>query len=212
MFCIFHCSSGKLELNSVPVSAEDGKTMTELPVDSSFVLVVYVPQPRDLEIVRLLGWYRIPIRSAPKVVEVDYLAFYQPASFGDGHRWQIEHFAAMRGYELVQRTDLFRDEADHPRAQEEYFKMQVGALQSLPVPIQADKVKRLTFLYSTGALFRKAETVSDLVVSAGERKGLWRALRERASQADRYHTQDELDMELTPELLLLLGDFGKESS
>ena len=171
--------------------------MTELPADSSFVLVVFLPQPHDLEIVRLLGWYHIPIRSAPKVVEVDYLAFYQPASFGDGHRWQIEHFAALRGHELLRRADLFRDEADHPRAQEEYFKMQVGALQSLPTPILAGKVKRLTFLYTTGALFSKAETVSDLVVSADERKGLWRALRERASEADHYHTQEELDMELT---------------
>ncbi|MDX9864332.1 MAG: hypothetical protein RBT34_05945 [Anaerolineaceae bacterium] len=182
--------------------------MTELPADSSFVLVVFVPQPRDLEIVRLLGWYRIPMRSAPKVVEVDYLAFYQPASFGKDHRWQIEHFAALRGYELVRRADLFRDEADHPRAREEYFKMQVGALQTLPAAIQAGAVRRLTFLYTTGRLLRKAETVSDLVVSAEEREGLWRALRERASQADRYHTQDELEVELTPELLLLLGDFG----
>jgi hypothetical protein len=209
MICTLHCSSGKLECSDVFVRIEDGKTMTELPADSSFVLVVFVPQPRDLEIVRLLGWYRIPIRSAPKVVEVDYLAFYQPASFGDDHRWQIEQFAALRGYELVRRTDLFRDEADHPRAQEEYFKMQVGALQTLPTPILAGKVKRLTFLYTTGVLFRHAETVSDLVVSTDEREGLWRALRERASQGDRYHTQDELDMELTPELLLLLGDFGK---
>ena len=51
--------------------------MEEFPVDSSFVLVVFVPQPRDMEILRLLGWYRIPMRSAPKVLDVDYLAFYQ---------------------------------------------------------------------------------------------------------------------------------------
>lgn len=192
----------------MPAGIEDGKFMTKLPADSSFVLVVFVPQPRDMEIVRLLGWYRIPMRSAPKVVDVDYLAFYQPASFGKNQRWKIEHFAALRGHELVRRADLFRDEVDHPRAQEEYFKMQVGALQALPRPILAGNVRRLTFLYTTGALFRTAETVTDLVVSAEEREGLWRALRERASQADRYHTQDELDVELTPELLLLLGDFG----
>ncbi|MCD4673786.1 MAG: hypothetical protein K8R77_14070 [Anaerolineaceae bacterium] len=178
---------------------------------SSFILVVFVPQPRDLEIVRLLGWYRIPMRSAPKVIEVDYLAFYQPASFGKGHRWQIEQFAELRGYELVRRMDLFRDEMDHPRAQEEYFKMQVGAMQTLSRPILAEKFRRLTFLYTTGALFRKAQTVSDLVVSADERAGLWRALRERVSLANQYHTNDDLDFELTPELLLLLGDFGKIS-
>ena len=35
------------------------------------------------EIARLLGWYRIPLRTAPKVVAVDYLAFYQPSAFGE---------------------------------------------------------------------------------------------------------------------------------
>ncbi|MCX6066007.1 MAG: hypothetical protein NT121_09660 [Chloroflexi bacterium] len=44
---------------------------------TSLILVCLIPTPRDLEIARLLGWYRIPFRSAPKVVAVDYLAFYQ---------------------------------------------------------------------------------------------------------------------------------------
>lgn len=185
--------------------------MDSLPLDSSFMLVVFVPQPRDLEIARLLGWYRIPLRSAPKVIEVDYLAFYQPASFGKGHRWQIEHFAAVRGHELVRRADLFRDEVDHPRAQEEYFKMQLGALQTLERPIRADAWRRLTFLYTTGALFRDAHTLLDLVVSPEERESLWLALRERASQANQYHTNADLEMALSPELLAMLGDFGQLS-
>jgi len=50
---------------------------------SSLVLVCLLPSPRDLEIARLLGWYRIPFRTAPKVVTVDALAFYQPGSFGE---------------------------------------------------------------------------------------------------------------------------------
>jgi hypothetical protein len=183
--------------------------MDSLPFENSFILVVFVPQPRDLEIARLLGWYRIPLRSAPKVIEVDYLAFYQPASFGSDRRWQIEHFAALRGYELVRRVDLFRDEADHPRAQEEYFKMQLGALQTLPSPILAGDWRRLTFLYTTGALFRSAQTVRDLLVAEEDRERLWLALRERASQANQYQTDADLDWELSPELLAMLGDFGR---
>ena len=56
---------------------------------SSLILVCLIPTPRDLEIARLLGWYRIPLRTAPKVVTVDYLAFYQPSAFGE-HGGQIE--------------------------------------------------------------------------------------------------------------------------
>ena len=48
---------------------------------TSLILVAVLPTPRDLEIARVLGWYRIPFRTAPKVVAVDYLAFYQPGSF-----------------------------------------------------------------------------------------------------------------------------------
>ena len=44
---------------------------------TDLILVCLLPTPRDLEIARLLGWYRIPLRSAPKVVALDYLAFYQ---------------------------------------------------------------------------------------------------------------------------------------
>jgi hypothetical protein len=47
---------------------------------TDLILVCVLPTPRDLEIARLLGWYRIPLRTAPKVVAVDYLAFYQPAA------------------------------------------------------------------------------------------------------------------------------------
>ena len=61
--------------------------------ETALVLVGVVTSPRDLEIARLLGWYRIPFRSAPKVVWVDYLAFYQTSVFGEGHRWQIEAVA-----------------------------------------------------------------------------------------------------------------------
>jgi len=35
---------------------------------TSLVLVCLLPTPRDLEIARLFGWYRIPLRIASKVV------------------------------------------------------------------------------------------------------------------------------------------------
>jgi len=52
----------------------------------SLILVVLLNNQRDFEIARLLGWYRIPLRSAPKVIAVDYLAFYQTAAFGE-EKW-----------------------------------------------------------------------------------------------------------------------------
>ena len=157
---------------------------------TSLVLVCVLPTPRDLEIARLLGWYRIPMRTAPKVIDVDYLAFYQTAAFGESERWQVHYVAEVRGHELVSRLDLFRDEPNHPRAHEEYFKIQIGPLISLPAPILADQWRRLTFLYSTGAYLNTAQNLNELVVVSEDREVLWRSLRERAVQAGQYKTND----------------------
>ncbi len=94
-----------------------------MPVSpSSLILVAILKSPRDLEIARLLGWYRIPLRSAPKVVAVDYLAFYQTGAFEE-QKWAIQYVAPVRGHELCTRAELMRDEQDHPRAHEEYFSI-----------------------------------------------------------------------------------------
>ncbi|OGO38816.1 MAG: hypothetical protein A2W35_17495 [Chloroflexi bacterium RBG_16_57_11] len=87
-----------------------------LPSPTSLILVAIINDPRDLEIARVLGWYRIPLRSAPKVIAVDYLAFYQTAAFGDD-RWRIQYVAPVRGYELTTRSELMQDEPNHPHAQ-----------------------------------------------------------------------------------------------
>ena len=171
---------------------------------TSLVLVCLLPTPRDWEIARLLGWYRIPLRTAPKVVAVDYLAFYQPSAFGD-RGGQIEYVAPVKGHELTTRGELLKDEADHPRTREEYYKIQLGGLEKLKEPIKSEKWKRITFLYTTGEYLLQAKTLNDLVVDGDERQLLWRSLRERAENEQLYKT-DLPDVDLPPEVLIsLLG-------
>ena len=171
---------------------------------TDLVLVAFLPTPRDLEIARLLGWYRIPLRTAPKVVAVDYLAFYQPSTFGE-RGGQVEYVAAVRGHELTTRAELLRDEADHPRAKEEYYKIQIGGLEILEDPVVAEKWKRVTFLYTTGEYLLKAKTLNDLVVNGDERDLLWRSLRERAANEQLYKA-DLPGTDIPPDVLMkLLG-------
>jgi hypothetical protein len=171
---------------------------------TSLVIVSFLPTPRDLEIARLLGWYRIPLRTAPKVVAVDYLAFYQPAAFGE-RGGKIEFIAEVRGHELTTRGELLKDEADHPRAREEYYKIQIGGLERLKEPILAEKWKRITFLYTTGEYLLKAKTLNDLVVGGDERQILWHSLRERAENEQLYKA-DLPGEDIPPEVLkVLLG-------
>jgi hypothetical protein len=167
---------------------------------TSLVLVAVVNNPRDLDIARLLGWYRIPLRTAPKVVAVDYLAFYQTGTFGD-EKWQIHYIAPVQGHELTTRAELLKTEPDHPRANEEYYKIQIGELESLPKPILAETWRRITFLYTTGEYLITAKTVNDLVVQSDERQLLWQALRERAIQ--KYGSQDLAEIDLPDEVLAI---------
>jgi hypothetical protein len=154
--------------------------MAEIYPDD-LVLVAIINRPRDLEIARLLGWYRIPLGTAPKTVRVDWLAFYQTAAFGD-QRWAVRYVAPVRGFELTTRGELLQDEPDHKRAQEPYYKIQLGALKTLARPIPAGKWRRFTFLYTTGRRLMQAHELKDLrVPPSAEHDMLWRMIRERGA-------------------------------
>ena len=169
--------------------------------NTSLVLVAVINNPRDLEIARLLGWYRIPLRSAPKVIAVDFLAFYQTGAFSD-EKWRIQFIAPVGGHELTTREELLKTEPDHPRAREEYYKIQIGPLERLPQPIVAESWRRITFLYTTGEYLLTAKTINDLVVKSDERQLLWQALRERAIQ--NYELPEESQFDLPDEVLAVL--------
>ena len=183
--------------------------MTAFPKDTDIILVAVLPNPKDLDIARLLGWYRIPLKSSPKVISVDYLAFYQTGAFGEDDRWKIKIIAPVRGHELTTRRELFKDEPDHPRSSEEYYKIQLGPLQSLDRPIIADRWRRITFFYTTGELLRNAVTIRDLIVSGEERLLLWKSLRERAEKYGNGNTftADYKDWDL--DLISLISEWDK---
>jgi hypothetical protein len=154
--------------------------MDEIHPDD-LILVALMPELRDLEIARVLGWYRIPVQTAPKTIRVDWIAFYLPATFGD-EKWSIRYYAAVQGFELLKRRELLREDVDHPRSDEPYFKVQLGPLKKLDRPVVSDRWRRFTFLYTTGELLLQAREIKDLRVSSTEdRQRLWRIIRERES-------------------------------
>ena len=176
---------------------------------ASLVLVAVMTDPRDLEIARVFGWYRIPLKTAPKVIAVDYLAFYQTKAFGE-KKWSIQYIAAVRGHELTTRGQLLQDEQEHPRAKDEYFKIQLAPLEKLADPISSEKWHRLTFLYTTGEYLLKARKVEDLVVQSDERQILWKALRDRLLSSDSYRSEQVEDIPLDDAGLALLLGMGGE--
>lgn len=150
------------------------------PAPDDLVLVAILNRPRDLEIARTLGWYRIPLGTAPRTVRVDWLALYLPAAF-DGQRWSVRYLAAVRGIELLTRRELLYLETDHPRAAHPYYKLQLGPLMELDPPIPSRGWRRFSFLYTTGDRLYTATDLTQLRVPASRaREQLWRMLRDRA--------------------------------
>ena len=150
--------------------------------DEDLVLVAVVPSRRDLEIARVLGWYRIPLESAPKTVRVDWLALYQTSAFPEEERWAVRYVAQVLGHELLLRRELIHDEPDHPRADEPYYKLQLGKLYELSEAIPAGGWKRFTFLYTTGDRLLTASKLKDLTIPPSkEHERLWRMIRERSA-------------------------------
>ncbi len=146
------------------------------------VLVVFVPSPADFDIIRQNGWYRIPQKAAPKGFISEYFAFYFGQAFGK-EKWAIHYFAPRLGHELLYRRDLFPDALDHPRANEIYYKIQLGDIVKLNQPIVSLKWRRVTFLHTTMDRFLDAREINDLLIegeSYVDRK--FTTLREKNTQ------------------------------
>jgi len=152
--------------------------MHEIHADE-LVTVAVLRRPRDRDVARVLGWYRIPVGTAPKTLRVEWLACYQTAAFG-AERWSVRCTAPVRGIELVRRGELLLDEPGHPRADEPYFKVQLGPMLAMPHPILSARWRRFVFVYTTGDRLLTARDLTDLTIpTAPHRARLRRMLRDR---------------------------------
>lgn len=127
------------------------------------VLIAYVPRSADFEHIRRQGWYHIPQAHAPKGLHAEYIAFYFGRDFADD-KYAIHYFARNMGHELVRRCDLFPDQPGHPRANQLYYKLQIGPLQRRDQPILNLRWRRLLFAHTTWDRFRDAVEIGDLFV------------------------------------------------
>ncbi|TET51378.1 MAG: hypothetical protein E3J64_07000 [Anaerolineales bacterium] len=147
------------------------------------VLVAIMSRRRDFRIAQDEGWYRIPVRHAPaSTTEAAVLAFYFTRPFGD-EKWSIGWYAPVRGYELVSRRTLLPREPNHKRADERYYKMQLGPLVQLERPIPSLRWRRVTFIETSWDRFNAAEEINDLYASGAD--GLYVTLKDAGLNPER---------------------------
>ena len=168
------------------------------------VLVAIMNNRRDFERARDEGWYRIPRKHAPaSTTEATVLAFYFTRTF-EADKWTIRWYAAIRGHELVRRRDLFPDEADHPRANEPYYKLQLGPLMELELPIHSLRWRRITFIETTWDRFTAAEEINDLYASGAD--GLYVTLKDAGFFPEREFEIREGDRDYIVDLAIPCRD------
>ena len=143
------------------------------------VLVAVMNNAADLRRAASNGWYRIPQRRAPRRIAADYLAFYQTNAFrGSAEAQTVTYFAPTRRYQLLTRRDLLPEQLDHPRADDYYFRIDIGPLQQLDIPVPSATYRRITFIHTTLDRLLTARDVRDLYYKEDPFERLWHALRE----------------------------------
>jgi hypothetical protein len=143
------------------------------------VLVAVVNNAADLHRAATEGWYRIPQRRAPRRIGADYLAFYLTGSCGEptlAHT--IPYLAPTRRYQLLTRAELLPLENNHPRANDYYYRIELGGLEQLERPVPAQTYRRVTFIHTTLDRLLQAGDVLDLFRHNDPFEELWGALRE----------------------------------
>lgn len=142
------------------------------------VLVAVMNNPADLRRAASEGWYRIPQRRAPRRIGADYLAFYQTGAFrGQPEACTITYYAPIYRYRLLTRRELLPDQPDHPRAEEFYFRIDIGPLMRLDRPVPAAKLRRVTFIRTTLERLLTATDITDLFLDDEPFQALWNALQ-----------------------------------
>lgn len=134
--------------------------MAQKQAADKIVLVSVLKNKRDFDILSTERWYRIPAAHAPKH-QFDYLAFYQPASFGrQGKR--IQYYARVLDYRTVKRDELLLDEPNHPSAANDYLRIRVGKIRKLSRPVRNIIPRRISFGFTTLNRLLKSKDILEL--------------------------------------------------
>jgi len=166
------------------------------------VLVAVMSRAKDFEIARDQGWYRVPEHKATRGVFFEYLAFYFTSAFAN-LAWGVHYYARCLGYELLTRRDLLPDEPDHPRADDPYYRIQIGPLLPRVPPILSRRWRRIAFIHTTWDRFEAAQEINDLFAEGDQFVDrLYHALCEQGFAPERCYPVREAGAEYLADLAL----------
>ncbi len=151
------------------------------------VLIGVINRKRDFVIARDQRWYRIPQVRLPRGVNAEYLAFFLSGKVFKERSGGIHYYTERKGLELAYRRDLLPGQADHPRADAVYYKVQLGELLEKSPPVRNPTRRPVSFIYTTWDRFVHAREIADLYSKADyfvDR--IYHALRNYGVEAERF--------------------------
>jgi very-short-patch-repair endonuclease len=163
------------------------RTRITRPGRETPALVGIVTRLKDWRLLETQRWYRIPVRSAPEGLDsLRYLAFYQTRAFGI-EKYSVICYAEVLGIRNCTRRELLPDEPDHRRADERYYRLELGPLQRLPRPIPSRRWRRIVFIPTSLERLLAAQEINDLFLTSPIEDRLYSALREAGLSAERQY-------------------------
>jgi very-short-patch-repair endonuclease len=167
---------------------------------------------RDLEIARTQHWYRIPVKSADRLIrkleQMQYLAFYQTKIF-KRDAFAVNYYAEIERISTAPRIELLPDEAGHQNAEALYYKLKISPLQRLSQPIPSKRLRRVTFITTTLAKFSMAQEINDLFHTSPIEDLMWEGLRAAEIQAERQYEIRERDASYDLDFFVECSDGAK---
>jgi len=157
------------------------------------VLVAILKNKEDFEIAAEQHWYRIPVKSAPKNIRnftARYIAFYQPKAFED-EAFRVRYYTEIQRCAIVKRKELFPADVAHPRAEEDYFKIEISPLKLLPQPIISRRWRRIVFIQTTPGKLWNAQEINDLFHESPIEETLWQEFKREGIEAERQYFVNE---------------------
>ena len=149
-------------------------------------LVGIVPRKNLWSVIQNQRWYHIPVKSAPhNVLGVEYVAFYFPSVFGEKLKYQVIYYAPVLNIDIVKRIQLFPDEDNHPRKNEDYYQFHLGRIKNLPQPIPSKRWRRIVHIPTSLQRLLTAKEINDLYDTSPLEEKMYKALKKRGINPER---------------------------
>jgi len=149
-------------------------------------LVGIIPRKNLWDIIQKKRWYHIPVESAPKNAPLaEYVGFYFPSVFGEAMRYRVSFYAEVKRVDIVKRIELFPEEKEHPRINEDYFQFHLEKIKKLGKPIPSLRWRRIVHIPTSREKLFGAKEINDLYDTSPLEEKMYLEMKKRKIWAER---------------------------